>query len=78
MQLDLDPVRKMLARLVEHHMPAGHQKQPPAAFEEEGAGIGQGTLLLKSADAGGGKENGFDHRDFACSWRQRGCRHPFS
>ena len=69
MQFDLDPVREVLALLIEHDMPAGDQKQPPAALEEKGTGIGQRPLPFESADAGGSKENGFDHRCFACSWR---------
>jgi hypothetical protein len=40
-QLDLDAVGKMPARLVEQHMPAGHQKQPLAAREEKTTRVGQ-------------------------------------
>ena len=54
-QFDLDAVREMLARLVDHHMPAGHQKQAPIALKEEPAGIGQWPLSVKSADTRGGE-----------------------
>ncbi|MGZ9112885.1 MAG: hypothetical protein ACXW3X_17910 [Rhodoplanes sp.] len=38
-QLDLDPVREVFARFVEHHMPAGHQKQAFIALEEKASCI---------------------------------------
>ena len=60
-QLDLDAIRKVLARLVEHHMAARHEEQPAIALEEEAAGVGQPVLLLERGNAGGGEENGFDH-----------------
>jgi hypothetical protein len=46
-QLDFDPVREVLARLVYHHVPARHQKQPLVALEEEAAGIRQRALVLE-------------------------------
>jgi hypothetical protein len=56
-QLDLDAVGKMPARLVEQHMPAGHQKQPLAAREEKTTRVGQWPLLFESADARGREKN---------------------
>src|SRR6185369_8323757 len=60
-QLDLDAVREVLARLVEHDMPAGHQEQSLGALEEKAAGIGQVPILIEGRDAGGGEQNVFDH-----------------
>ena len=41
MDLDLDAVRSVRTRLVEQHMPAGHQKQATVAREIEAAGLRQ-------------------------------------
>jgi hypothetical protein len=61
-QLDLDTVGEMQARLVAQHVPAGHQEQPLAARKEKAAGVGQRPPLLESTDARGGEKNGVDHR----------------
>src|SRR5690606_3083434 len=60
--LDLDAIREMLARFIEHHMAARHQKQSLATLEEEAAGRRQQALLFKCEDARGSEENGFDHQ----------------
>src|ERR1039457_5119604 len=36
-ELDLDTVGKMLARRVDHHVPARHEEQPAIALEEKGS-----------------------------------------
>ncbi len=35
MQLDLQPVRAMMARLVEHHVSIRHEEQPVIALEKK-------------------------------------------
>jgi hypothetical protein len=62
MQLEFDPVRKMLAWLVDHHVPAGDHEQPRVALEEEAAGIGQAALAFERADARRGQQHRFDLR----------------
>ena len=47
-QFDLDAIGEVLARLVDHHVPAGHQEQALAALEEKAAGIGQQPLSFES------------------------------
>src|SRR6185436_15093066 len=61
MQLDLDAVREVLARLVHHHVPARHQKQPSIALEEEAAGIRQGALVLEGLYAGAREKERVGH-----------------
>ena len=68
MQFDLDPVGEMLARLVDHHMPAGHQKQALIPLEEKPARIRHGLLPVESADARGRQQNGFDHSGTRGLW----------
>ena len=50
MQLDLDPVREVFARFVEHHMPARHQKQALITLEEKATRIRQHPLLFECVD----------------------------
>ena len=47
-QFDLDAIGEVLARLVDHHVPAGHQEQAFAALEEKAAGVGQQPLSFES------------------------------
>jgi hypothetical protein len=47
MQFDFDAVRKVSGRLVDHHVPARHQKEPPLALEEKTARIRQQPLRIK-------------------------------
>jgi hypothetical protein len=61
-QLDLEAVGKMPARLVEHHVPAGDQKQPATTLEKKTAGIGQRALLGERTDARSGQQDGIDHQ----------------
>jgi hypothetical protein len=70
MQLDFNAIRKVLARFVDDDVPAGHQKQPFVALEEEAAGVGQYALVLERAHARRGEQNGFDHGVFRCGLRQ--------
>ena len=53
-ELDLDAVREVLARLVVQHVATGHQVQTAIALEEETARVGQSALALEGAYAGGG------------------------
>ena len=47
MQLDLESVREVFARLVDHHVPARDQEQPVVALEEEATGVGQLLVALE-------------------------------
>ena len=67
MQLDHQPVGKVPSRFVDHHMPAGHQKEPCIALEEEAARIGQHALAGQRAHARRSEQDGFDHGHFAAS-----------
>jgi hypothetical protein len=70
-QLDLDAVGKVLARLVDDHMPGRHQVQPILALKKEAAGPGQRPLPVEGADAGRRKQAGWTRvvsRDCG-SWR---------
>jgi len=46
----------MLARFVDHHMPARHEKQPAIAFEEEAARSGERTLVVERRDPDRGQK----------------------
>jgi hypothetical protein len=46
-QLNLDAARKVLARLINEHMPARYQAQPVLALEEEAAGPVSGRCASK-------------------------------
>ena len=52
MQLNLQPVREVFARLVEHHVAAGDQEQPLVALKKETTGAGQQAHLLVGGDTG--------------------------
>jgi hypothetical protein len=60
-QLDLDPVRPVVRRLVEDDMPAGDEEETLLALEEEAGRPGQGPLAVKRRDSRGGEQEGFDH-----------------
>ena len=46
-QFDLEAIRKMPARLIDHHVAARYNEQTPVALEEEPTRIGQSALLLE-------------------------------
>jgi hypothetical protein len=46
-KFDLDTVRKVVARFVDHYVPARHQKQAFVTLEEKAARIRQQPLLLR-------------------------------
>src|SRR5258706_341710 len=61
MQLDLDAVRMVLARLVQHDVAARHQAEAALALEEEAGRIRQAALAEQRADARDRERAGFDH-----------------
>jgi len=68
--LYLKAVGKVLAWLVDHHMPARHEKQPPIAFEEEAARSGERTPVVKGRDPDGGQQQRLNHASL-CSYRKQ-------
>ena len=55
-KFNLDAIREVLARLVDHDVPAGHQEQALVALEEQSARVGEWPPAIESADAGGSQE----------------------
>ena len=55
-QFDLDAVRQVLTRFVDHHVTARHQEQPCFALKEKAARIGQQLLPFEGEDARGGEQ----------------------
>jgi hypothetical protein len=51
----------MVARLIDHDVPTGDEEQPFTALEKKAARIRQRRLLLESAQARRGQQQGFDH-----------------
>ena len=60
-QLDLDAVRVMVARLVQHHVPARHHEQAVLPLEEKPGGVGQGLLSEHRRHVGHGERQRLDH-----------------
>jgi hypothetical protein len=44
MQFNFEAVRKVFARCIAHHVPAGDEEQAVIALEEEAAGVGERLL----------------------------------
>jgi len=55
-EFDLEAVGEVLARLVDHHVSAGREKQPALAPEEEAARRGERTLAVEGRDPCGGQQ----------------------
>ena len=60
-QLDLQPVRAMIARFVQYHVPARHQEQAILPLEEEAGRVGQVLLPVHRRHARHGQQERFDH-----------------
>jgi hypothetical protein len=58
---DLDAIGQVRGRLVEHDVPAGDEKQPAVALEEEAAGRGEKVRAEERRDARRGEQDRFDH-----------------
>jgi hypothetical protein len=61
MEFDLYAAWKVLARLIDHHMPAGHEKKPAIPLEEEATRSSERTLIIKGRDPDGGQQQRFNH-----------------
>ena len=64
-ELDLDTIGEVLARLVDQNVTARHQEQPCIALEEKSARVRQHSLLFEGEDTRCGQQKRFDHR---CRW----------
>jgi hypothetical protein len=80
MQLDLQPVRAMIARLVEHHVSIRHEEQPVIALEKEAGRVAQVFLPEHRRDPSHGQKQRFNHdgppRGLTAS-AESSCRHHF-
>jgi hypothetical protein len=69
-ELDLDAIREVRGRLVDQHVPAGHEVQAVVAREEEAARTRERAGAIEGVDARGGEQQGFDHDITVLDWQR--------
>ena len=63
-QFDLDAVGEVPARLVDHHVPAGHQEEAFAALEEKTARVGQQPIAVERVHPRRGQQQRISGNDW--------------